>query len=135
TPSLLMGAFDLSKLGYQASEYFLAGTATSYQLATPASSDGRWNAKAAASSPYKTRIVVIRPSDPAKFNGTVLVEWFNVTGGQDTPADWMVAHREMIRKGYAYVGVTAQRIGVEGGTTVTGGLGGVPLKKTDAARY
>lgn len=133
-PVLLMGAFDLAPLGYQADEFFLSGTAASYRLSEPPASDGNWNAVTAATAPYATRIVVIRPSDPARFNGTVLVEWLNVTAGQDTPADWMVAHREMIRKGYAWVGVSAQKIGVEGGDAIMGS-GGVALKKANPARY
>ena len=133
-PALLIGAYPLAPLGYQADEFFISGTASSYRLATPATSDGRWTASAASAAPYTTRFVAIRPSDPAKFNGTVLVEWLNVTAGQDTPADWMVAHREMLRKGFAYVGVSAQQIGVEGGNSVMGG-GGQSLKKLDPARY
>jgi hypothetical protein len=78
-------------------------------------------------------VVVIRPKDPAKFNGTVLVEWLNVTSGQDTPADWMVAHREILRRGYAYVAVSAQAVGVEGGASIMGM--GASLKKLDPARY
>lgn len=132
-PNLLIAAYDLAALGYDTEEYFLSGTATSYKLPGPAAASGAWNAEPAATAPYKTRIVVLRPSDPAKFNGTVLVEWFNVTAGQDTPADWMVAHREMLRKGYAYVGVSAQKVGVEGGESVM--AQGTPLKKADPARY
>jgi len=134
-PVLMTGAFDLAALGYQTEEYFLSGTATSYRLPGPAASDGHWNAEAAMTAPFTTRIVVIRPSDPAKFNGTLLVEWLNVTAGQDTPADWMLAHREMIRKGYAYVAVSAQKVGVEGGPTVAGMQGGSSLKKTNPTRY
>jgi hypothetical protein len=133
-PVLLMGAYDLAPLGYQADEFFLSGTASSYRLPAPPTSDGRWNASVEATAPYATRIVVVRPSDPAKFNGTVLVEWFNVTAGQDTPADWMVAHREMVRKGYAYVGVSAQKVGVEGGTAIMAS-GGASLKKANPTRY
>lgn len=133
-PVLLISAFDLSKLGYQVDEYALSGTATSYKLPAPATADGRWNAIADTTAPYVTRIVVIRPVDPAKFNGTVLVEWLNVTAGQDTPADWMVAHREMIRKGYAYVAVSAQKVGVEGGDVIMASAG-LPLKKANPARY
>lgn len=132
-PALLMGAYDLGALGYQADEFFLSGTATSYALTGTATADGVWNAEPAATAPYKTRVVVIRPKDPAKFNGTVLVEWLNVTSGQDTPADWMVAHREILRRGYAYVAVSAQVVGVEGGTSVMGM--GASLKKSDPARY
>ncbi|MBW8752974.1 MAG: hypothetical protein JF595_02305, partial [Sphingomonadales bacterium] len=132
-PALLLGAYDLGALGYQADEYFVSGTATSYGLPGPAEASGVWNAVPAATAPYTTRIVVIRPSDAAKFNGTVLVEWFNVTAGQDTPADWMVAHREMLRRGYAYVGVSAQKVGVEGGNAIM--AQGMPLKKADPGRY
>ncbi len=87
-----------------------------------------------STAPFTTRFVVIRPNDPAKFNGTLLVEWLNVTAGQDTPADWMVAHREMLRRGYAYVAVSAQKVGVEGGTTAMG-QPGAPLKMTNPERY
>ena len=52
---------------------------------------------------------------PAEFNGTVLVEWLNVSGGIDAPALWFMAHREIVREGYAYVAVSAQQVGVEGG--------------------
>jgi hypothetical protein len=132
-PALLLGAYDLAPLGYQMSEYFVSGQASSYSLPPPIASDGVWNAVPAAKASYTTRIVVIRPSDPAKFNGTVLVEWLNVTAGQDTPADWMVGHREMLRRGYAYVAVSAQKVGVEGGDSIMGQ--GSPLKKIDPARY
>ena len=133
-PVLMLGAFDLAPLGYQTEEYFLSGTATSYKLPGGATADGKWDSAADSTAPYTSRIVVIRPTDPAKFNGTLLVEWFNVTAGQDTPADWMVAHREMLRRGYAYVGVSAQKVGVEGGPTAMG-QPAVPLKKADPARY
>jgi Alpha/beta hydrolase domain len=132
-PVLLLGSFDLAPLGYQMEEFFLSGTATSYRLPGEATADGQWNAVADATAPFTTRIVVIRPANAAKFNGTLLVEWLNVTAGQDTPADWMVAHREMLRKGYAYAAVSAQKVGVEGGPSVMGQ--GTALKKADAARY
>jgi Alpha/beta hydrolase domain len=132
-PALLLGAYDLAPLGYQAEEFFLSGSATRYTLAGPPTSDGVWSVTPAASAAYKTRVVVIRPSDPATFNGTVLVEWLNVTSGQDMPAEWMVAHREILRRGCAYVAVSAQAVGVEGGASVMGI--GAPLKKLDPARY
>ena len=132
-PNLLISNYDLADVGYQASEAFVGGTATSYRLPGPPSADGVWNASAAATAPFKTRMVVIRPVDPAKFNGTVLVEWLNVTAGQDAAADWMVAHREMVRKGYAWVGVSAQKVGVEGGGGIMGA--GTALKKADPQRY
>ena len=105
-PNLLLGAYDLATLGYGAEEFFVSGTASSC-----ASSD-----KAA----YATRIVVLTPTDAAAFNGTVIVEWLNVSGGIDAPAVWFMAHREVARAGYAYVAVSAQRVGVEGGASLVG---------------
>ena len=44
-----------------------------------------------------------------KFNGTVVVEWLNVSASTaDASADWNAAHREIMRSGYAYVGVGAE---------------------------
>ncbi|MFN9926657.1 MAG: alpha/beta hydrolase domain-containing protein, partial [Phenylobacterium sp.] len=94
--------------------------------------DGRWQALPAETAPYATRIVVVRPADPKRFNGTVAVEWLNVTAGLDAAPDWSYLHRELMRGGYAYVGVSAQRVGVEGGSRF--GSGGA-LKSANPARY
>lgn len=131
-PTLFLGAYDIGQLGYTVEEYFLSGTATSYKLNGAPSPDGRWDASADATAPYATRLVVIRPSDPAKFNGTVVVEWLNVSAGADGAPDWNVMHRELVRSGYAYVGVSAQKVGIEGGTSQEIAL---PLKKTNPERY
>ncbi len=114
-PNLLLGAFDIASLGYEAEEFFIAGIAASYVPVGEFETDGRWNAKASDEAEYTTRVVVVRPSDPARFNGTTIVEWLNVTGGIDAPADWFMAHREIVRAGYAYVAVSVQRVGIEGG--------------------
>src|SRR6185312_1859012 len=50
--------------------------------------------------------------DPQKFDGTVIVEWLNVSGGVDANPDWTLTHNELIRDGFAWVGVSAQAIGV-----------------------
>ena len=41
---------------------------------------------ATSTAPYTTRLVVMRPVDPARFSGTVVVEWLNVSGGADAGA-------------------------------------------------
>jgi Alpha/beta hydrolase domain len=121
-PNLLIGGYDLADLGYAASEFFISGTASSY------AGEG-----AAGEAEYTTRIVALTPIDASKFNGTVLVEWLNVSGGIDTPAVWMMAHREIARAGYAYVVVSAQKVGVDGGLTITGI--DMSLKKQSPERY
>ena len=69
----------------------------------------------------------------AAFNGTVIVEWLNVSGGIDAPAVWFMAHREITRAGYAYVAVSAQQVGVEGGVSLVGA--DMSLKAQDPERY
>jgi Alpha/beta hydrolase domain len=90
---------------------------------------------ASLGGPFTTRLVVIRPEDPAKFNGTVVVEWLNVSAGTDVTPDWSYTHRELIRQGYAYVGVSAQKAGIDAGGAAIGIPGLMPLKKADPERY
>jgi hypothetical protein len=102
-------------LGYQKKQFFLASVARSYTPTLPLPSDGKLVVTAdpeVAAGDYKTRLVVIRPIDPTKFNGTVVVEWLNVSAGSDEAPDWTMAHNELIRSGYAWVGVSAQAVGV-----------------------
>jgi hypothetical protein len=132
-PNLLLGRFHIAALGYVAQEFFVSGTASSYSPAAELGPDGRWSVTPSATADYTTRIVVLTPADPATFNGTVLVEWLNVSGGIDAPAVWFMAHREIVRAGYAYVAVSAQQVGVEGGVS-RGGFD-MSLKTQNPKRY
>lgn len=124
-------SLDLAATGYVREEWIVSGSATRYALAGPRDDDGRWDAAPCGESPYRTRMVVCRPEDPARFNGTVLVEWFNVSGGLDAGPDLLFLHRHLMREGMAWVGVSAQKAGIDGGGLVPG----LPLKQADAARY
>jgi hypothetical protein len=64
----------LTDIGYVEREYFISGTATGYAPAGTWGGDGRWAIRPAETAPYQTRILVRRPADPARFNGTVIVE-------------------------------------------------------------
>src|SRR5581483_11680437 len=99
---------DLKSRGYIEQEYFYSGVANRYE--TP---DGATGKIIDGDHKYQTRLLVRRPADPKKFNGTVIVEWDNVTSGHDLDIDWYQVHDHLMRSGYAWVGVTAQRIGVE----------------------
>ena len=105
-------AFDLASVGYERSEFFLDGTANAYSSAVPLASDGVWTVAPSLPRSYKTRIVVNRPADPRDFNGTVVVEWLNVSGQVDAAPAWLQTHVELIRRGYAWVGVSAQTAGI-----------------------
>ncbi len=101
-------AVDLGPLGYVQEEFFIEGTANRYtrpDMATAEIVDG--------GHPYKTRFVVRRPLSPAAFNGTVVVEWNNVTASRDLDIDWFQSWPHFVRAGYAWVGVSAQRVGVD----------------------
>jgi hypothetical protein len=133
-PFIASTAFDLKQVGYQQAEYFISGTATAYTNVGALGTDGLWTVAPGETAQYKTRILVYRPIDAKTFNGTVVVEWLNVSGGLDAAPDWLSAHTELIRSGYAWVGVSAQRTGVEGGGSVVG-LTSMPLKEVDPQRY
>jgi hypothetical protein len=130
TPFYTFLNFEMSEVGYTETEYYISGTATSYIATDELKSDGLWSIQAADVADYKSRIVVLRPIEASDFNGTVVVEWFNVTGGIDAAPDMLQMHTQLIREGYAWVGVSAQFVGIEGG-----GAFSLPLKEIDAERY
>jgi hypothetical protein len=130
TPFYTFLNFDMAEVGYVEEEYFFSGTAVSYVATDALEPDGFWSIQAGDARGYNSRLVVLRPADPADFNGTAVVEWFNVTGGIDAAPDMLQMHTELIREGYAWVGVSAQSAGVEGG-----GAFSLPLKQVDPARY
>jgi hypothetical protein len=99
---------DLKARGYVEQEYFYSGTANRYE--TP---EGATRKVIDGDHKYQTRLLVRRPADPNRFNGTVIVEWNNVTVGHDQDIDWYQIHDHIMRAGYVWVGVTAQRVGVE----------------------
>jgi hypothetical protein len=112
-------SYDLAGLGYSNEEYFLEGTARSY-------------ASPPQEATFRTRAVVRRPLDASRWNGSVVVEWFNVSGGLDAAPDWAFVHRHLMREGFAWVGASAQKVGIDGG-----GFSALsfPLKKMNAERY
>lgn len=103
---------DLDSLGYQAEEFFLRGTAVSYRLlgGTTAGPDGRWAAEEADEAGFVTRILVVRPREASAFNGNVVVHWQNVTAGYELGT----ADDPEVLSGWAWVGVSAQRVGIHG---------------------
>lgn len=120
--------------GYLEREFKMSGTANTYRengneegffsFGSAWNSNGNWKVAVSQSNvPYTTRLLVRYPSNPAKFNGTVIFEWTNVTTGGDQDPVWSEIGEEAIRQGYAFVGVTAQKAGLE------------DLVKWDPSRY
>jgi hypothetical protein len=106
---------SLAARGYVEHLYYLDGVATAYAPAPGSTwnNDGKWAAVKTTNARYKTRLDVRRPTDPAKFNGTVLVEWLNVSSGADIDPTYGAAVDLLLRDGYAFVGVSAQKVGVD----------------------
>ncbi len=102
---------DISAVGYVEEEYFMEGVASAFALVGEIPADGRFKVAEAGAKPYRTRLLVRRPVDPAKFNGTVLVEWINVSAGYDIAC---ADSRGLYEAGLAWVSVSAQRVGVHG---------------------
>lgn len=79
------------------------------------------------STPFKSRIMVRRPADPEDFNGTVVIDWNNVTVPQDRDVAWQPLYTTLTERGYAYVSVAAQRLSIEASP--------LALKQYDPVRY
>jgi hypothetical protein len=125
------GSYDLASLGYAEEEYRIAGDARSFVLAGDRNGGGHWGVEPGPEAPFVSRFVVRRPIDPKRFSGTVIVEWNNVSGGIDIGPDWTLLHRSLTASGHVWVGVTAQKAGIDGGGLVDG----LHLKLLDPGRY
>ncbi len=121
---------ELAVNGYVEEEYFIEGTANTYT--TPTGATGTILTR---NNPYKTRIVVRRPADKSRFNGTVLVEWYNVTNGFDAENMWFFSWEHVMRSGYAWVGVSAQKVGVDRLKSWNPGRYGTLNISSDAVSY
>src|SRR5262249_25964617 len=66
---------------YVEEEFFFEGTANRYTIPTGVPPNSATGAILDSEHPYKTRMIVRRPNRLRDFNGTVFVEWLNVTAG------------------------------------------------------
>lgn len=100
----------LAVAGYVEEERFLEGLAIPYStpygatVFEPAVATGPARA-------YKTRLMVRRPADPARFNGVVVLEWLNVSNRFEADNIWLATQEHLVASGYAWVGVSAQGFG------------------------
>ena len=106
-------AFDLDAIGYVEQEWFFSGDASATHTLPGTDrvrSTDAGRPSPPRSVPFASRMLVRRPQDPAKFNGTVVVFWANVSLGFDI----YTGECTRLYEGCAFVGVTAQRTAVEG---------------------
>ena len=106
-------ADDLAGRGYTEEEWFVAGLARSYRHVTGTGRrwNGRWSAEPHAETPYLTRMLVRRPVEGARANGTVVLMWSNVSLGYEILTG---ETDELYDGGFVFAAIGAQRIGIHG---------------------
>lgn len=100
-------AIEVPGVRYIEEEFFIAGTANRYstpEMQTGTIVDG--------GHAYRTRFIVRRPASAEHFNGTLVIEWNNVTGGRDLDIDWWQSGAHFMREGYVFIAASPQRVGV-----------------------
>ncbi|HET9160929.1 MAG TPA: alpha/beta hydrolase domain-containing protein [Caulobacteraceae bacterium] len=97
---------DLAKSGFVEEEFFVSGKANVYDW--PASGP----VVRTPDAPYVTRILVRRPARAARFSGRVIVEMLNPTNLLDLNIGWAIHRDEFLRRGDAWVGITAKPVAV-----------------------
>jgi len=112
---------DLAERGYVEEEFFIDGKATAYQSEGELGSDGKWQLAPGSQKAYRTRFIVRRPKNVSDFNGTVLVEWLNVTLGHDIEVTGAMSNA-IYDSGCVYVLASCQRVGLVGAGDTKQGL-------------
>ena len=136
---ITIGNFDdVGAIGYETAEFFIAGEARSYTTTERLTENGKWGSiiTGPTTADYKTRAVVYTPKDKNTFNGTVYIEWQNVSGLVEAAPDWVHGHIEVARQGAAYILASVQSIGI---TTLKSEnpfwVPDVPFPVSDPERY
>lgn len=99
----------LGHQGYLEQEFILRGHAARDRIADPCADAEPVD----QGHPYRTRFLLRRPRDPARFSGTVVVEWLNVSCGQDLDFVYAATRELILRAGHAWIGASVQRVGVD----------------------
>ncbi len=114
--------FDVGAYGYQEQEFFFEGTAKTYGSDLPP-------------SPYRSRMIVWTPVDPARFNGTTVVEWAHVSdyGQFELTVNVNAQTPTLEDEGFAFALVSAEEGGICDVSPT--GCSGLSLQGADPARY
>lgn len=99
---------NLSEIGYVEQEYFVSGLANVYTWPAPGPAVVR-----TTNAPYTTRILVRRPVKASKFSGNVVVEPLNPSNLFDLNLGWALMHKELVRNGDVWVGITVKPVSMQ----------------------
>lgn len=108
---------DIAAQGYVEDEYLMRGTGRIFDLPL----DDKL--RRIADGPYVTRILVRRPRNVSRFNGTVIIEPLNSSMMVDSDLMWMLGRDQFMRDGDIWIGITYKPVSV------------AALKRFDPARY
>ncbi len=109
---------DLASLGWVEEEFLVSGSASVHDWAP-----GEGLLTVSANAPYGTRLLLRRPGDPARFNGTVVVELLNDARVYDWAFLWALSWQHFVDEGMVWVGISHTPQAIEA------------LKRFDAERY
>ncbi len=124
---------DVAARAYVVEEFILDGEAVSYVAAPGATHghDGKWDTVESEAAPYRTRILVVRPQRAEDFDGTVYCNWQNVTAGYELGS----ADEVGVLDGAAWVGVSAQSVGIHGFRNNRNAMGEEPAVRWHLAAW
>ncbi len=109
---------DVAADGYVEEEFFVSGEARVYDWPAAGPAVVR-----TSGAPYTTRVLVRRPATRAAFSGVAIVELLNPSNLFDLNLAWAISGRAIVRRGDAWVGITAKPVSIE------------TLKRFDPVRY
>lgn len=95
---------NLSSFGYEETEYYMYGTANIYR-----SVDEYEKVEVETQdAPYINRFIVRAPQNAASCSGNVVIEIINPTSFMEIDRMWILGHKEFIRNGDIYIGITSK---------------------------
>ena len=122
---------DLGDFGYVEEEYLVSGDASIYEYVDDDAQGSAVRVRDAA-IPYTSRLLIRRPVDAERFNGTLYLEVLNPTAGWDGDPIWQNTHEYVMRAGAIYAGLTSKPVALE---FLRDKWGREPYPKRDSSRY
>jgi len=98
---------DLKQMGYVEEEFLIQRLSQYLQLPETGSRD-----HTGGQCSIHNTLLIRRPIRREKFSGNVAVEMLNPSNRFDLNIGWALSYREFVRKGDAWVGITAKPIAV-----------------------
>ena len=103
---------DLAKYGYVEQEFLVSGDADLYEFVDDEAQSSAVRVRDEG-IPYTSRLLVRRPADAERFNGTLYLEVLNPTAGWDGDPVWQNTHDYVMRAGAAYAGLTSKPVALD----------------------